>query len=153
MRGGRSHLRKLRGARCRNGSYGSYGSGKRRGERRRRCWPCRGGAGGRRSATAFPPFTLFHGICGRGLGGGSPSSFVLSYVRTLFLRDFFGAHPSSWDRPGRGAKGEPATSRHARTADWKRTVHIFAMTYLSDAARVLKYFLSHSSICAKFQAG
>jgi len=34
-----------------------------------------GGAGSRGRATSFPPHALVHGICGRGLGGGSISPF------------------------------------------------------------------------------
>ena len=63
------------------------------------------GAPGARRATAFPSYTLLHGIRGGVLGGWSLFSFVLSLARTLFLCDFFCAKPFSWDRSGRGAKG------------------------------------------------
>jgi len=111
--GRRPRLMKTRGAGCHNGSSGSAGGGKRRGEWRRRSWVLE-----RRNR--FFSRRLLHGVCGRGAGDGSRfllffPSFLLchslcnffSLVRILF----------SWDRLGWKAKGELATCRLTWTAD------------------------------------
>jgi len=59
------------------------------------------------------------------LGGAfpflSPSLFTLA---SLFFVIRLVRITSSWDRPGRRAKGsELATAATVRTADWKRTVY------------------------------
>jgi len=60
-----------------------------------------GELGGGAEPLLFPPPHV-HGIGRGGMRPGSASSFVISLVRIL----------SSWERPGRRAIGELATSRH-----------------------------------------
>jgi len=58
-------------------------------------------------------------------------TFPLSLLLSLFLRYSFGAHHEFSGQVSAAGKGELATSRRARTADRERTVHIFAMSYIS----------------------
>jgi len=65
----------------------------------------------------FPLLFLWHGLI----------SFPVSLVRSHYL----GTGPG-------GGQREHATSRHAQTTDWKRTVHIFAMIYLGRMRTTIK---------------
>jgi len=82
-------------------SSGRAGSGKKRGRRRCRRWvPKASWTVGHNPHCSYPPPRSWHR---RGRSEvGSAFSFVISLVRII----------SSWDRPGRRAKGELATSRH-----------------------------------------
>jgi len=64
-----------------------------------------GGAGGRGRTTTVPTHPTLHGIGGGGVGREAALSFVFSYIV------FLGAHSFHWERPGRRALGELATSR------------------------------------------
>jgi len=73
---------------------------------------CCGTIGCRGGTDAVPAHALLHGIGRRGVGDGRFSlllSFVIPLVRAL----------SSWDRPGRRAKGSLQRAATARTADRK----------------------------------
>jgi len=85
------------------------------------------GAGG--EPPAFPAHTRLHGVRRNGLGGAFLRSF-LGPSRSLFFLSFvipLVRITSSWDRPGRRAKGCLQRAATARTADRKRTVYILAM--------------------------
>ena len=60
------------------------------------------GAEGDLGGAVVPTHHRVHGIGRGGMRSGSAFSFVISLVRII----------SSWDRPGRRAKGVLATSRH-----------------------------------------
>jgi len=103
-------LGETRGASCQNGSAGS---GKRRGERRRRSSAPEG-------RDRFFSRHLLHGVCGRGVGDGS--WFPLVFFRPPFaiLGDFFSLVRIlySWDSRGQqtgkpGLKRAPPSSRKA----------------------------------------
>jgi len=95
-----------------NRSSGSAGSGKEGGGGE--------GTGCRGGTTAVPTHALVHGICRRGLGGGVRISCSLccSFLLTgLFSFVISSVRITSWDRPGRRAKGSLQRAATARTAD------------------------------------
>ena len=77
------------------------------------------GAGG---DSTVPAHTRFHGVCRIGLVAERRFPFVLSFVRharfPFFCNPLGVRSTSSWDGPGRRAKGSLQRAATARTADW-----------------------------------